>query len=222
LNPVNISGVVIKRATLHNQDEISKKNINIGDKVTVERSGDVIPEVINVIVKGKLDSGFSLPDKCPCCGSNVIIDGAARRCVNELSCPCQIKGAIVHFASKKAMNIEGLGEKIVDRLVEAGLIKNVADIYYLKSGDLSSLVGFREKSEKKLFNSIEKSKNISYDRFIYALGIRHVGEHIASLIVRYFGNINGIKHATIQELSSKFGIGDEIGKSIYDFFELQI
>ncbi len=221
LNPVNISGVVIKRATLHNQDEISKKNINIGDKVTVERSGDVIPEVINVIVKGKLDSGFSLPDKCPCCGSNVIIDGAARRCVNELSCPCQIKGAIVHFASKKAMNIEGLGEKIVDRLVEAGLIKNVADIYYLKSGDLSSLVGFREKSEKKLFNSIEKSKNISYDRFIYALGIRHVGEHIASLIVRYFGNINGIKHATIQELSSKFGIGDEIGKSIYDFFELK-
>lgn len=221
LNPVNISGVVIKRATLHNQDEINKKNINIGDKVTVKRSGDVIPEVISVILKGKLSGKFNIPDKCPCCGSNVITDGAARRCINELSCPCQIKGVIVHFASKRAMNIEGFGEKTVDRLVEAGLIKNVADIYYLKSGDLSSLPGFQEKSEEKLFKSIEKSKNISYDRFIYALGIRHVGEHVASLIIRYFGDIKGIKNATAQELSSKFGIGEEIGRSIYNFFRLK-
>jgi NAD-dependent DNA ligase (contains BRCT domain type II) len=106
-------------------------------------------------------------------------------------------------------------------LVEIGLIKNVADIYYLKPGDLSKLEGFGEKSEENLFNSIEKSKNISYDRFIYALGIRHVGEHIASLLVRYFGNINGIKSATVQELSSKFGIGEEIGSSIYNFFRLK-
>ncbi len=221
LDPVNIGGVVVKRATLHNQDEIDKKHINIGDRVLVERSGDVIPEVVKVVLKGKRSGAFNLPDKCPCCESDVVIDGAAHRCMNELSCPCQIKGAIVHFASKRAMDIEGLGEKIVDRLVEIGLIKNVADIYYLRPGDLSNLEGFGEKSEENLLNSIEKSKNISYDRFVYALGIRHVGEHIASLLVRYFGDINGIKNATISILSSKFGIGEEIGKSIYNFFRLE-
>ncbi|MCL4542686.1 MAG: NAD-dependent DNA ligase LigA [Deltaproteobacteria bacterium] len=220
LSPVNIGGVVVKRATLHNQDEIDKKNINIGDRVLVERSGDVIPEVAKVVLKGKLSGAFNLPGKCPCCGSEVVIDGAAHRCMNELSCPCQIKGAIVHFASKRAMDIKGLGAKIVDRLVETGLIKNVADIYYLKQGDLRNLEGFGEKSEENLFNSIEKSKNISYDRFVYALGIRHVGEHIASLLVRYFGGIEGIKNATVEGLSSKFGIGYEIGKSIYNFFRL--
>ncbi|MHB1600549.1 MAG: NAD-dependent DNA ligase LigA [bacterium] len=220
LNPVNIGGVVVKRATLHNQDEIDKKNINIGDKVLVERSGDVIPEVVKVISKGGKGGTFKLPSLCPCCGSPVVIDGAAHRCMNELSCPCQIKGAIVHFASKRAMDIEGLGEKIVDKLVENGLIKNVADIYYLKKGSLSALEGFGEKSEENLFNSIEKSKKIAYDRFIYALGIRHVGEHIADLLVQYFGGIDGIKNADLDELSSKFGIGEEIGKSIFNFFRL--
>ncbi|MHB1545193.1 MAG: NAD-dependent DNA ligase LigA [bacterium] len=220
LNPVNIGGVVVKRATLHNQDEIDKKNINIGDKVLVERSGDVIPEVVKVISKGGKGGTFKLPSLCPCCGSPVVIDGAAHRGLNELSCPCQIKGAIVHFASKRAMDIEGLGEKIVDKLVENGLIKNVADIYYLKKGSLSALEGFGEKSEENLFNSIEKSKKIAYDRFIYALGIRHVGEHIADLLVQYFGGIDGIKNADLDELSSKFGIGEEIGKSIFNFFRL--
>jgi len=220
LNPVNIGGVTVKRATLHNQDEINRKNINIGDRVLVERSGDVIPEVVKVISKGAKEGTFQLPDTCPCCGSPAVIDGAAHRCMNELSCPCQIKGAIVHFASKRAMDIEGLGEKIVDKLVEKGLIKNVADIYYLKRGDLSGLEGFGEKSEDNLFKSIEKSQNISYDRFIYALGIRHVGEHIAGQLVKYFGGIDNIKNAGIEELSSKFGIGEEIGKSIFNFFRL--
>ncbi|MHB8231726.1 MAG: NAD-dependent DNA ligase LigA [bacterium] len=221
LSPVNIGGVVVKRATLHNQDDIDKKNINIGDRVLVERSGDVIPEVVKVISAGKKSGAFKLPDSCPCCGSDVVIDGAARRCMNELSCPCQIKGAITHFASKRAMDIEGLGEKIVDKLVETGLIKNIAGIYYLKKGELSGLEGFGEKSEENLFNSIEKSKNISYDRFIYALGIRHVGEHIADLLVKYFGGIDGIKSASVEELSSKFGIGEEIAKSIYNFFRIK-
>ncbi len=221
LNPVNIGGVVVKRATLHNQDEIDKKNINAGDRVLVERSGDVIPEVVKVVSKGEKRGSFKLPDLCPCCGSPVVIDGAAHRCMNELACPCQIKGAIVHFVSKRAMDIEGLGEKIVDKLVENGLIKNVADIYYLRRGDLSGLEGFGEKSEENLFKSIEKSKNISYDRFIYALGIRHVGEHIAGLLIKYFGDINGIKNASIDGFSSRFGIGEEIGKSIYNFFRLE-
>lgn len=221
LSPVNIGGVVVKRATLHNQDELDKKNINIGDRVLVERSGDVIPEVVKVISKGKKEGAFKLPALCPCCGSVVVIDGAAHRCMNELSCPCQIKGTIAHFASKRAMDIEGLGEKIVDKLVETSLIKNIADIYYLKKGSLRILEGFGEKSEENIFNSIEKSKNISYDRFIYALGIRHVGEHIAHLLVKYFGGIDGIKNANVEELSSKFGIGEEIAKSIYNFFRIK-
>lgn len=218
LDPVNIGGVVVRRATLHNQDEINKKNIDIGDRVLVERSGDVIPEVIKVISKGERSGAFEIPDKCPCCRADIVIDGAAYRCMNELSCPCQIKGIIVHFASKRAMDIEGLGKKVADKLVDAGLIKNVLDIYYLKQGDIGSMDGFGKKSGENLLNAIEKSKNISYDRFIYALGIRHVGEHIAGLLVKYFGDVNAIKNATIEDLSSKFGIGEEIGKSIYSFF----
>ncbi len=220
LKPARIGGVIVKRATLHNQDEIDKKGVNIGDSVLVERSGDVIPEVVKVMSKGPHKNPFRLPSKCPCCGSEVVIDGAFHRCMNELSCPCQIKGELVHFASKRAMDIEGLGEKIVERLVDLGLIKNIADIYYLKKGDLRDLEGFGEKSEENLFKSIEKSKNISYDRFIYALGIRHVGEFVASLLARYFGDIEGIERADIGDLTSKFGIGEEIAKSIFNFFKL--
>ncbi len=221
LEPVNIGGVEVKRATLHNQDEINKKDINVGDRVLVERAGDVIPEVVKVVSKGKHAGYFYLPDKCPCCGSEVVIDGANYRCMNELSCPCQIKASIVHFASKRAMDIEGLGEKIVDKLVENTLIKDVGDIYYLKKEDLEKLEGFGRKSADNLINSIEKSKNISYDRFVYALGIRHVGEHIASLLISYFKDINGIKNADLDDLISKFQIGEEIGKSIYNFFRLK-
>lgn len=221
LKPVNIGGVIVKRATLHNQDEINKKGVNIGDEVLVERSGDVIPEVVKVIAKGKNRDPFILPSKCPCCGSEVVIDGAAHRCMNELSCMCQIKGEVEHFVSKRAMDIEGLGEKIVEKLVDLSLIKNVSDIYYLKKGDLKNLEGFGEKSEENIFKSIEKSKNISYDRFIYALGIRHVGEFVASLLVKYFKDIEGIKNAGVEELSSKYGIGGEIANSIYNFFRLE-
>ncbi|MHB1693880.1 MAG: NAD-dependent DNA ligase LigA, partial [bacterium] len=259
LNRVNIGGVEVKRATLHNQDEIAKKNINIGDTVLVERSGDVIPEVVKVLKKAGVnladsynpesfnDSSNSLihysninsnsindiynhdsdyykiSDICPCCGSKTIIDGAAIRCMNELACPCQIKASIVHFASKRAMDIEGLGEMIVDKFVENKLIKTVADIYYLhlEKDNLEKLEGFGKKSIENLLNSIEKSKNIAYDRFIFALGIRHVGEHIAFLLIKYFKDIDGIKNASLEDLNSKFGIGEEIAKSIYNFFRLK-
>lgn len=242
LKPVNIGGVEVKRATLHNQDEIIKKNINIGDRVLVERSGDVIPEVVKVVKKANkkinenhlnikdfnkniYDDGnisyFKLPDVCPCCGSEVVTDGASIRCMNELSCPCQIKASIVHFASKRAMDIEGLGDRIVDKLVENKLIKTVAGIYYLKQEDIERLEGFGEKSAKNLLNSIEKSKDISYDKFIYALGIRHVGEHIAFLLINYFNDIKAIENASVEDLTSKFGIGEEIARSIYNFFRLK-
>jgi DNA ligase (NAD+) len=258
LNQVNIGGVEVKRATLHNQDEIAKKNINIGDTVLVERSGDVIPEVVKVLKKAganladsynsdsfnnssnslinpvnsvhsindtsNRDSDYyKISDICPCCGSKTIIDGAAIRCMNELACPCQIKASIVHFASKRAMDIEGLGEMIVDKFVENKLIKTVADIYYLhlEKDNLEKLEGFGKKSIENLLNSIEKSKNIAYDRFIFALGIRHVGEHIAFLLIKYFKDIDGIKNASPEDLNSKFGIGEEIAKSIYNFFRLK-
>ncbi|MCL4546531.1 MAG: helix-hairpin-helix domain-containing protein [Deltaproteobacteria bacterium] len=260
LNQVNIGGVEVKRATLHNQDEIAKKNINIGDTVLVERSGDVIPEVVKVLKKAKAnftedfystDSSpdsfnyssdslinysnvtnnisnsnsdyYKISDICPCCGSKTVIDGAAIRCMNELACPCQIKASIVHFASKRAMDIEGLGEMIVDKFVENKLIKTVADIYYLhlEKDNLEKLEGFGKKSIENLLNSIEKSKNIAYDRFIFALGIRHVGEHIAFLLIKYFKDIDGIKNASSEDLNSKFGIGEEIAKSIYNFFRLK-
>ena len=243
LNPVNIGGVEVQRATLHNQDEIARKNINIGDTVLVERSGDVIPEVVKVVKKagivnfrdpngnnsggigdigGRIDY-FRIPNLCPCCGSATVIDGAAVRCINELACPCQIKASIVHFASKRAMDIEGLGEMLVDKFVENKLIKTVADIYYLylEKEDLEKLEGFGKKSIENLLNSIEKSKNIAYDRFIFALGIRHVGEHIAFLLIKYFKDIEGIKNASVGDLNSKFGIGEEIAKSIYNFFRLK-
>jgi DNA ligase (NAD+) len=221
LRPVNVGGVEVKRATLHNQDEIIKKNINIGDRVLIERSGDVIPEVVKVVLKGKNNKYFKLPGICPCCGSEAAVDGAAIRCMNELSCPCQIKASIVHFASKRAMDIEGLGDRIVDKLVENKFIKDVGDIYYLKKEDLEQLEGFGEKSAKNILNSIEKSKDISYDKFIYALGIRHVGEHIAFLLVEYFNDIKVIENASIEDLTSKFGIGEEIANSIYNFFRLK-
>jgi len=239
LNPVIIGGVEVQRATLHNQDEIARKNINIGDTVLVERSGDVIPEVVKVVKKtgivnfkdsdgkssGSISGGgyFKIPNICPCCGSEAVIDGAAIRCVNELACPCQIKASIVHFASKRAMDIEGLGEMLVDKFVENKLIKTVADIYYLhfEKENIEKLEGFGKKSIENLLNSIEKSKNIAYDRFIFALGIRHVGEHIAFLLIKYFKDIEGIKNASIEDLNSKFGIGEEIAKSIYNFFRLK-
>ncbi len=240
LNPVIVGGVEVQRATLHNQDEIVRKNINIGDTVLVERSGDVIPEVVKVVKKaGIVDSKdsdyksgediggrgdyFKIPNICPCCGSVTVIDGAAIRCVNELACPCQIKASIVHFASKRAMDIDGLGEMLVDKFVENKLIKTVADIYYLhfEKENIEKLEGFGKKSIENLLNSIEKSKNIAYDRFIFALGIRHVGEYVAFLLIKYFKDIEGIKNASIEDLNSKFGIGEEIAKSIYNFFRLK-
>ncbi|RZD16423.1 MAG: NAD-dependent DNA ligase LigA [Candidatus Acididesulfobacter guangdongensis] len=241
LNSVIIGGVEVQRATLHNQDEIARKNINIGDTVLVERSGDVIPEVVKVVKKaggvvnfqdsdyknsesiGGRGNYFKIPNICPCCGSVAVIDGAAVRCINELACPCQIKASIVHFASKRAMDIEGLGEMLVDKFVENKLIKTVADIYYLhfEKENIEKLEGFGKKSIENLLNSIEKSKNIAYDRFIFALGIRHVGEHIAFLLIKYFKDIEGIKNASIEDLNSKFGIGEEIAKSIYNFFRLE-
>ena len=186
MEPVSISGVTVSRATLHNQDEIDKKDIRVGDTVVIQRAGDVIPEVMSVVKEKRPDKAvpFRIPPACPVCGSKVVRlkDEAVYRCLN-LSCPAQLKKTIKHFASKRAMDIDGLGDKLVDKFVDEGIIKNVADLYALKAKDLVLLERMGEKLAANIIKAIEGSKVRGLDRFVYALGIRHVGEHLAAILV---------------------------------------
>ncbi|MCX7965045.1 MAG: NAD-dependent DNA ligase LigA [Syntrophorhabdaceae bacterium] len=221
LDPVNIGGVVVERATLHNEDEIKRKDIMIGDHVIVTRAGDVIPEVVRVITEKRTGSErtFFMPDKCPVCGEPVVRpEGEAiRRCVN-INCPAQIKGRIIHFASKRAMDIEGLGEKLVDQLVDKGIVKDVSDLYYLTKEQLANLERMADKSAQNLIDAINNSKKRPFNRFIYALGIRHVGEHISTLLAERYKNIEELMVAKEDELINIPEIGPEVASSIVFFF----
>ncbi len=222
LEPVHISGVEVSRATLHNQDEIDRKDVRIGDTVVVQRAGDVIPEVVGV-VKGKRsgrERRFRLPNKCPVCGSGVYRgpDEAVARCTG-LSCPAKLKEAIKHFASKRAMDIEGLGDKWVEIFVNENLIKSVSDLYRLKKDNLTKLERMADKSAQNLIDALEKSKNTTLSRLIYALGIRLVGEHLARVLARNFGDIKGLERANRDELLSINEIGPEVADSILTFFK---
>ncbi|MFQ5823161.1 MAG: NAD-dependent DNA ligase LigA, partial [bacterium] len=189
MKPVKIAGVEISRATLHNQDEIDRKDVRIGDWVVVQRAGDVIPEVVKVNTSKRTgqEKKYQLPDKCPVCGSHVVrlAGEAAHRCQN-LSCPAQLKEGIRHFASKGAMDIEGLGEKLVDQLVDNGLVNNVADLYTLTKEHLADLERMAEKSAQNIIDALESSKDVDLARFLYALGIRFVGEHVARVLAQEF------------------------------------
>jgi len=220
LEPVQLMGVTISRATLHNQDEIDRKDIRIGDKVLVQRAGDVIPEVVKSIPEYRTgeEKKFRLPSKCPECSSDVIKDGAVHRCTN-ISCPAQIKESIIHFASRSAMNIDGLGEKIIEQLLSENLIKDIADLYYLRKEDLLPLQHFAEKSATNLINAIENSKETTLERFLYALGIKQVGIHMAKVLAKHYGNLEKIKKATVEELLEIKEIGPETAKAIVDFFQ---
>jgi len=204
LEPVNIKGVVISRATLHNFDEIKQKDIKIGDFVYVKRAGDVIPEVIGPVRERRKgnEKDIIVPDRCPVCGSKIFREeGEVNfRCISGLSCPAQITGRIKHFVSKNCMNISGLGDRIVELLVEKDLIKDVADIYYLKFDDIVSLEGFAEKSALNLIESINSSKKNSLWRLINGLGIRYVGEEISKLLAKYFKELNKLIIADIGEV----------------------
>jgi len=221
LEPVHIGGVEVKRATLHNQDEIDKKDVRIGDTVVVQRAGDVIPEVVSVIKSKRTgnEKKYQIPEKCPICGSNVVkLEGEAiHRCQN-LSCPAQVKESIKHFASKNAMDIEGLGNRTVDQLVEKGLIKDIADLYSLKKEDILKLDLFADKSSQNLLDAIEKSKITTFPRFLYALGIRHVGEHMATVLATEFKNLEKLKNASLEELMAINEIGPKVAESIVQFF----
>ncbi|MFO8057242.1 MAG: NAD-dependent DNA ligase LigA [bacterium] len=224
LEPVEVGGVTVKRATLHNQDEIDRKDVRIGDKVLIQRAGDVIPEVVKIIDDGKHASRnrYRLPDKCPVCGVKAERpEGEAiLRCIN-INCPAQLKERIQHYASRPAMNIDGLGEKLVEQFFEAGLIRTISDLYRLRKQDLVKLERMGDKSSDNLLSAIEKSKDTTLSRFLFALGIRHVGEHVARLLARSFSSLEKIMNASYDELIAIEGIGPEVASSIKSFFDRQ-
>ena len=225
MEPVQVGGVEVERATLHNQDEIDRKDVRVGDTVVIQRAGDVIPEIVSVVKEkrsGK-EKKFKIPDKCPVCGSGVYKDPeeAVARCTNG-SCPAQIKETIRHFASRGALDIEGLGYKLIDQLVDRKMVKTVADLYKLKKADFLSLERLADKSSENLVASIENSKRTTLARLIYALGIRHVGEHVAQVLADHFGSIEAIEKASLEELTSVREIGPIVGESIYNYFKLAI
>lgn len=221
MKPVKIGGVEVSRATLHNQDEIDRKDIRVGDWVVVQRAGDVIPEVVKVITSKRngTEKTFQMPERCPVCGAQVVrVEGeAAHRCQN-LSCPAQVKESIKHFASKRAMDIDGLGDKIVNQLVETGLVTNIADLYELTKDQLANLERLADKSAQNLIDAIEASKRRDLSRVVFSLGIRFVGEHTAHLLVEHFQSFNKLMYATREELESIDGIGPQSAQSIVQFF----
>ncbi len=222
LEPVEIGGVTVRRATLHNSDEIQRKDVREGDAVVVQRAGDVIPEVVKVIPSRRTggEKPFAMPSHCPVCGSPVARkEGeAALRCENLL-CPAQVRGSLKHFVSKGAMDMDGLGEKILDQLLAKGLIRDEADLYHLTLNDFLSLDKIKEKSARNLLNAIEKSKNTTLAKFIFSLGIRHVGEYVAALLADHYGNIEALQKASEQDLVAIEGIGPQIAESIGSYFE---
>jgi len=221
LAPVFVGGVTVTNATLHNEDEIRRKDVHIGDYVVVRRAGDVIPEVVRVVKERRPRNAhpFRMPVKCPVCGSRVerLEDEAIARCTAGLFCPAQCKQALLHFASRRAMDIEGLGEKLVDQLVDAGLVETPADLYRLEPEALSALERMGEKSAANLLAEIEKSKNTTLARFIYSLGIRNVGEATARDLARHFGGLEalcGADEAALQEVAD---VGPVVAQSIARF-----
>jgi DNA ligase (NAD+) len=219
LDPVKIGGVTVSRATLHTEEIIRGKDIRIGDTVLVERAGDVIPEIVKPIIEKRATDvkPFKMPEVCPSCKTQVEKEGAYYYCPN-LSCPEQLKGRIKHLASRRAFDIDGLGEKIVEQFIKEGLITDLADIFYLKKSDFIDLERFAEKSASNLAEEIEKSKEISFDRFIHALSIRHVGERLAQVIAENFSNLETLIEASEERLMEIPTVGPEVAKSIVDFF----
>ena len=223
LEPVNVGGVTVSNATLHNQDEIDRKDIRIGDTVLIQRAGDVIPEVLKVILEKRPGNTISyvIPANCPVCTHEVFRpEGeAVARCQN-MECPAQVKGRIDHFVSKGCMDIDGFGTKLVDQLVEKELLKNVADIYSLNLIQLSELERMAEKSAKNIMDAITASKKSSMARFLHALGIRNVGEHASKVLEKSFsGNMNNLMDAEIEALTAIHEIGGIMAESIVDFFK---
>jgi DNA ligase (NAD+) len=221
MEPVRVGGVEVSRATLHNQDEIDRKDIRIGDWVVVQRAGDVIPEVVKVILSKRTgnERAFVLPESCPDCGSKTVRPEGevARRCIN-LACPAQVKERIFHFASKRAMDIDGLGEKLVGQLVEKQLIKDFSDLYFLSEKQLADLERMAAKSAKNIIKAIDDSRSRPLDRLVFALGIRFVGEHVARVLVTALGSLEKLMGAGEEELMQVYEIGPQVAAGVVEFF----
>jgi len=222
LRPVFVGGVTVTNATLHNEDEMRRKDVRIGDTVSIRRAGDVIPEVVSVLLDKRPDGAllFTMPKVCPVCGSHIKKqeDEAVARCTGGIFCAAQRKQAMIHFASRKAMDIEGFGDKLVEQLVDGNLANNLADIYRLDFHALAKLDRMAEKSAQNIIDALEKSKKTTLARFIYALGIRNVGEATAKDLSRYFGSIEAIQDAGLEQLQKVPDVGPIVAESIVNFF----
>ncbi|HUE43215.1 MAG TPA: NAD-dependent DNA ligase LigA [Candidatus Sulfotelmatobacter sp.] len=219
LEPVQVGGVTVSRSTLHNMDEINRLGLQIGDTVLLERAGEVIPHLLKVLKEGAERRPFHMPEKCPECGSAIhkAEDEVAYRCVNA-ACPAKRRESLLHFASRHAMDIDGLGDKIVDQLVAKGLVKDVADLYTLKLDTLIDLERFAEKSAQNLLDEIEASKKASLARLIYALGIRMIGERTGQLLAAHFSSLDELAEATEEQLLEVGEVGPKVAASIAEFF----
>ena len=219
LEPVQVGGVTVSRSTLHNMDEIERLGLHIGDTVLIERAGEVIPHVLKVVKEGNSRKAFKMPAKCPVCGSAVHrVEGeVAYRCVNA-ACPAKLKESLLHFAGRHAMNIDGLGEKIVDQLVEKGMVKDVADLYSLKLDEVAELVRMGEKSAQNLLDEIQASKKSPLSRLIFALGIQFVGERTGQLLAEHFSTLEEFAGAATEELENVPEVGPKVAASITEFF----
>ena len=222
LEPVVVAGSKISKTTLHNEDFIKEKDLKIGDHVLIQKAGDVIPEVVKALKEKRTgkEKDFEMPKVCPVCGAEAVREEgeAAVRCIG-VECKAQNLRNIIHFASKEGMNIEGLGEKIVEQLYENGLIETIADIYYLKQADIETLKKDGKKFASNLIDAINKSKDNDLDRLICALGIRHIGTKSAKTLAKRFKSIDGLTNATLEDLIKTEDVGEITAKSIYEFFK---
>jgi DNA ligase (NAD+) len=222
LKPVRVGGATVSRATLHNQDEIDRKDVRIGDTVLIQRAGDVIPEVVKVIEEKRTgkEKRYTLPTRCPVCGSPAERKPgeAVTRCTGR-NCAAKLKESLRHLVMKDALNVEGMGEKIVELLVDEGLVKQPSDIFRLKSDRLLGLEGFAEKSSENLISAIEAARKPELYRLIFGLGIRHVGEQTAKALARHFGEFSRLQDATFEQLEEVGDVGPEVARSIREYFE---
>ena len=221
LEPVHLAGTTVSRATLHNQDFIAQKGVNIGDIITVRKAGDIIPEVLCVNEKHS-DGYFVYPTHCPSCNQMLVSEEneVDIRCINP-ECPAQLLRNLIHFCSRDAMDIEGLGPSIIETFVDNGMIKDISDIYHLNADDISALDGFQTTSANNIISSVEKSKNNDLGKLIFAFGIRHIGSKAAKLLSDYFKNIDAVMNAEVDDILKIDGFGDVMAQAVYDYFHSQ-
>ncbi len=221
LRPADVGGVTVSRASLHNREEVERKDVRVGDKVRIQRAGDVIPQVLERVPApgSRRGPAFRMPSRCPVCGSKVVSHGPLDFCTNGLACPAQLKGRVQHFASRDALDIRGLGERTVEQLLATGLVESVADLFTLQVEDLLELEGFAELSAQKLVAAIARSKQATLDRFLYALGIPEVGTQTARDLATHFGSLDAVSSATRETLEAVPGVGPIVAEAVHDFLQ---